>query len=70
MGVAPAELAIARGAPQEDGLHINFDMELSGPLRERFEAACASRQCEPAALMAEIIAAVIGDDLFAAVLDT
>ena len=53
----------------ETALAIGMDMTLDGPLRERFEAECLARQCEPAALMADIIANVIQDDLFAAVID-
>ena len=64
-----ASLLIATGAPQEIALEVKFEMTFAGPLRERIEAQCAVRRCDPSALIADIIEKVIVDDLFAAVID-
>lgn len=60
---------MSRQSPAVEQLHIKFDMTLGGDLKERFEAECTKRGVEPAELMADIISAVIKDDLFAAVID-
>ena len=64
----PDHMWIAGGAPTEIALEINFEMVLSGELRERFETECRDRRMQPASLMARIIELVIRDDLFEAVI--
>lgn len=65
---SPAAL-IARGAPTEEVLASELRIEMTGDLRERFEAECATRGCEPAELLADVLTAVARDNLFAAVID-
>ena len=53
----------------EEALHISFDLTLCEAYGDRLDRECRERNIEPAALMANIIEAVIRDDLFAAVMD-
>lgn len=53
----------------EIALEIDMRITLDGVLREKLERECGMRRCAPAEILADIIQTVIGDELFAAVLD-
>lgn len=62
--------ASVRPFKQETELEIDIELMLRGPLAEKLIQRAAKVGKTPVDIMAEVIEAVIEDDLFAAVLDT
>ena len=68
-GLPSESMMIASGFPAEPAMEISFTLTIAGPALKNLNRACVDRESSAEHILADILEAVLTDDLVAAVID-